>query len=56
MRSFIEYINKKNNDECLDIQEKRQIMDDDARKIIKDHCKVDHAKDPQKLDKYKRNS
>ncbi len=55
VRSFIEYINIENDEECLDIRKKRQITDDDARRIIKDHCKVDHAIDLQKFDLYKRN-
>ena len=53
---FIEYINKKNDDECLDILKKGRLTDDDARKIIKDHCKVDHTTDLQKFDINKRNS
>ncbi|MCF8012376.1 MAG: transposase [Clostridiales bacterium] len=55
VRNFIEYINKENNDECLDIHEKRKLTDNDARKVIKDHCKVDHAMDLQKFDINKRN-
>lgn len=42
VRSFTEYVNKENSDKCLDIPEKHQLTDDDARNIIKDHCKVDH--------------
>jgi hypothetical protein len=30
--------------------EKRQLTDEDAKKIIKDHCHVDHALDVQKFD------
>lgn len=56
VRCFIEYINKENDDECLDIPEKQRLTDDDAKKIIKDHCKVDHAIDLQKFHINKRNS
>ena len=55
IRSFIEYINKENDDKCLDISEKRGLTDDDAKKIIKTHCNIDHAIDIQKLDIVKRN-
>jgi putative transposase len=55
-RSFIEYTNKVNDDKCLEIMEKRVISDDDARKIIKNHCKVNQAIDIQKFDRDRRNS
>ncbi len=48
--SFIEYINIENADECMDISEKRRVTDDDARKVIKAHCKVTNAIDVQKFD------
>ncbi|MGI6427701.1 MAG: transposase [Natronincolaceae bacterium] len=53
---FIEFINQENDDKCIDIAEKRQIRDDDARRIIKKYCKVDHAMDIQKFEKSKKNS
>ena len=53
---FIEFIKKENNDECLEIKEKLQITDDEAKTIIKEYCKVDYAFDLQKLDIDKRNS
>lgn len=56
IRSFAEYINKENDDECLDIQRKRQLTDDEAKKVIKDHCKLSHATELQNLDAGKRNS
>jgi len=34
VRCFIEYLNKENDDECLDIPEKGRLTDNDARKII----------------------
>ena len=56
VRMFIEYINKENDDKCLEIKEGRPVTDGDARKIIKDLCKVDHTIDLQKFDLHKRNS
>ena len=56
VKCFIEYVTKENDDECLDIMEKQQITDDDARKIIKDHCNIHHGVDLQKFDIHKRNS
>jgi putative transposase len=35
--------------------EKRQLTDEDAKKIIQDHCHVEHALDLQKFEVYKRN-
>lgn len=55
VRSFIEYINKANDDKCLDMLEKRQLTDEEAKKIIKDHCHIDHAHDLQKFTANKRN-
>jgi hypothetical protein len=55
VRSFAEYINRANDDKCLDIPEKRQITDENAKKIIKNHCHVGHALDMQKIDVNKRN-
>lgn len=40
----------------MDIPEKRQITDDDAIKIIKEHFRIDYATDIQKFDVNKRNS
>lgn len=53
---FKEYINRENNDECLDVINKRRITDDEAIKIIKSYCNVDHGTDLQKLDFHIRNS
>ena len=55
IRSFIEYINKTNDDKCLDIPGKRQLTDEDAKKIIKDHCHIYNALDLYKFDVNKRN-
>jgi putative transposase len=50
INSFIEFINKKNEDTCMDIREKKRITDKEASIIIKEHCKIDNAIDLQKLD------
>lgn len=55
IRIFIEHINKDYDDKCMDIQENQRLTDDDARKIIKTQCKIDHAIDIQKFDIAKRN-
>jgi len=55
IRSFIEYINKTNDDKCLDIPGKRQLTDEDAKKIIKDHCHIYNTLDLHKFDVNKRN-
>ncbi len=56
IHSFVEYIKKPNDDNCIDISEKRQISDDDARVLIKDTCKVLNGTDMQKLDILTRNA
>ncbi|KUO58655.1 hypothetical protein APF79_03685 [bacterium BRH_c32] len=50
VRSFIEYVNKENDDECMDMPGKRRLADYDAIKIIKSHCKVAHGVDLQKFE------
>lgn len=56
LKDLIEYINSDEEDECLEINEKRIITDEEAIKIIKDICKVDHVIDLQKFDVEKRNT
>lgn len=56
INGFIDFINKDNEDECLDMPDKRGLTDDEAIKIIKAHFEVEHATDLQKLDTNKRNS
>jgi len=56
VKSFIEYINKENEDECEDILEKQRLTDNEAIKIIKAYCKVEHGIDLQKLEVSIRNS
>ncbi|MGD9567409.1 MAG: transposase [Sedimentibacter sp.] len=56
VKSFIEFINKENNDECEDIQEKQKLTDAEAIKIIKTYCKVEHGIDLQKIETDKRDS
>lgn len=55
IRGFIEHIDSNCDDKCLDIQYKERIIDDDARKFIRAHCKVEHAIDIQKFENVKRN-
>lgn len=55
LKSFIEYTNKENSDECMDMPEKGQLTDDEALKIIKTCCNVEYGIDIQKLDIVKRN-
>ena len=55
-KSFIQFINKPNEDACLVIKENYRITDKDARIIIQNLCKVDHTIDLQKLDIATRNS
>ena len=55
LSSFIEFINQENDNQCMDLSEKRQITDDEAIKIIKKHCQIDHARDIQKFYINKRN-
>lgn len=54
--SFKEYVNMKNDDECLDVSEKRGLSDDEAIKIIKANYEVNSGTDLQKFDLQKRNS
>lgn len=56
LRLFIEYVNKENVDECMDVSEKRQLTDYEAIKIIKTCCKIENEKDLLKLSKDERNS
>jgi len=55
LTKLIDYINSENEDECLETNEKRSITDEEAIKIIKAHCKIEHAIDLQKFDVEKRN-
>jgi REP element-mobilizing transposase RayT len=55
IEGFVEHINTKNDDKCLEIQEKKLLTDDDARKIIKAHCQIEQTIDIQDFDIIKRN-
>lgn len=55
VKGFIEYNTKVNDDVCLDITEKRQITDEEARTIIKKLSKVSNATDLQNLGVCERN-
>lgn len=56
VKSFIEYINKPNNDECLEISKKRKITDEEARSIIRKLCEINDPTNLQKLDISTRNA
>ena len=55
IKSFIEHINKKSDDKCLDITDKQRLTDDEARELIKVHFKIEHAIDIQNFDIANRN-
>ncbi|AOT73289.1 transposase [Geosporobacter ferrireducens] len=56
VRKFVDFIDKDNDDKCLEIKENRQITDNDAIKIIKNLCKVERGSDLQMVDVDKRNT
>ena len=56
VRKFVDYVNRVNNDECLDLQENRRLNDGEAIKIIKDVCMVDRVQDLQTLEINRRNN
>lgn len=55
VKSFICYVNQENEDVCLDAQDKKQLNDVEAIKLIKKVCKVKHGQDLQKLENQQRN-
>ncbi|HHU70662.1 MAG TPA: hypothetical protein GXZ21_01345 [Clostridiales bacterium] len=55
IREFIKHINKDDDDKCLVIQKKQRITDEDAKKIIRELCKIENATDLQNFEKVKRN-
>ena len=56
VKSFTEFVNQENNDKCIDISGSKQITDDDARRIIKKHFKIEHVTEIQNFDTNKRNA
>lgn len=56
LSKFVEFVNQNNEDKCLDIEENRQMTDEEAIKIIKEYCKIEHTVDVQKFDVNERNS
>lgn len=56
LKLFIEYVNKENGDECMDVNERRQPADHEAIRIIKNCCKINDEKDLLKLGKDVRNT
>jgi REP element-mobilizing transposase RayT len=55
VKSFIDYINEPNEDDCLDISEKRLITDVEAKDIIRKLCNVNSPTDLQKFNILDRN-
>ena len=55
LRGFIEYNNEVNDCNCLDMEKKISITDEEARDIIKKVCKVNHAGELQNMEINKRN-
>lgn len=56
VKIFIGYINESNEDSCLDIEEKHEITDEEARNIKKNLCRINNMADMQKFDISKRNA
>ncbi|MDD4437114.1 MAG: transposase [Tissierellia bacterium] len=54
LKIFIEYVNKENGDECMDMHEKKQPTDYEAMKIIKTCCKIENERELQKIGKDER--
>lgn len=55
VKSLIEFCEVINENQCLEIEEKRQLPDAEAINIIKQVCKIENASDLQKFDKLTRN-
>ena len=55
IRSFIEYNNEVNDYDCLDMEDRIPITDEEARDIIKKECKVNHAGELQNMETITRN-
>jgi len=49
IRAFIDYHKEINDFVCLDMEERIRISDDEARDIIKEVCKIDHAGNLQNM-------
>ncbi|MCL2698840.1 MAG: transposase [Defluviitaleaceae bacterium] len=51
---FFEYINEKNDDRCLEIEEQRRLTDEEAKKAIRTTGKVSDCQEIQSLEKVSR--
>ncbi len=56
LKEFIKFNNQKTDQECMDIEEKTRITDQEALNIIKRVCKIDRMNELQKLDKKSRDN
>lgn len=55
INSFKEYINKPNDETCMEATDRLRITDEEARTIIKEVCSINNATDMQKFEKQERN-
>ena len=55
VKSLIQFCKTVSNDQCLEMEDKRLLLDPEAIDLIKNVCQVKNASDLQKLDKAMRN-
>jgi hypothetical protein len=53
--SFMQFCKAANDDQCLEIEEKKLMSDQEASNVIQRVCQVEKASELQKLDKVSRN-
>lgn len=46
LAAFIEFVNAKNDDKCLDLDDTKRVTDKEAMKIITEYCKIEY---PQRI-------
>ena len=51
---FVEYINAKNEDKCLEIEERRRLTDGEAKLMIKNAGKISNCQELQKIERLQR--
>jgi len=56
LKEFVKFNNQNTDQECMDIEEKIRITDQEALNIIKRVCKIDRTNEIQKLDKKSRDN
>jgi hypothetical protein len=55
VKSLIQFCKTASDDKCLEMEDKRLLLDPEAIDLIKNVCQVKNASDLQKLDKAMRN-